>query len=127
MRDKLGVANASSSCAEVRIMQCCSPLTTDGSSCTAMQGLPLAAASGCQAGRNSSASQLMQNISAGCTIYHGPREHVEGFFQEVGFRCPSRKGIAAFLQEVCWHMDTLGACSLLCMYMAAPAAMSCQD
>ena len=37
---------------------------------------------------------------AGRTIFHGPKEDVVDFFNGVGFRCPPRKGIPDFLQEV---------------------------
>ncbi|KAK9944958.1 hypothetical protein M0R45_010498 [Rubus argutus] len=33
-------------------------------------------------------------------ISTGPREHVLEFFESMGFRCPERKGVADFLQEV---------------------------
>jgi ABC-type multidrug transport system ATPase subunit len=33
-------------------------------------------------------------------IYQGPREHVLEFFESMGFKCPNRKGVADFLQEV---------------------------
>ena len=36
----------------------------------------------------------------GHMVYHGPRESVLDFFEPLGFRCPERKGIADFLQEV---------------------------
>lgn len=39
-------------------------------------------------------------LSEAQTVYHGPREHVLEFFQMNGFKCPERKGIADFLQEV---------------------------
>lgn len=39
-------------------------------------------------------------MSEGKIIYHGPRDHILDFFEECGFRCPQRKGIADFLQEV---------------------------
>ena len=35
---------------------------------------------------------------AGEIVYHGPREHVLEFFEEMGFRLPHRKGVADFLQ-----------------------------
>ena len=38
-------------------------------------------------------------------MYHGPREHVLDFFEPLGFRCPERKGIADFLQEVTSRKD----------------------
>ncbi|KAK4717280.1 hypothetical protein R3W88_015618 [Solanum pinnatisectum] len=39
-------------------------------------------------------------LSEGCIVYQGPRENVLEFFESVGFKCPERKGIADFLQEV---------------------------
>ena len=39
-------------------------------------------------------------LSDGQIVYQGPREQVLGFFESMGFRCPERKGVADFLQEV---------------------------
>ncbi|CAL4948795.1 unnamed protein product [Urochloa decumbens] len=39
-------------------------------------------------------------LSDGHVVYQGPREHVLEFFEFMGFRCPARKGVADFLQEV---------------------------
>lgn len=39
-------------------------------------------------------------LSDGCIVYQGPRQHVLEFFEIMGFRCPERKGVADFLQEV---------------------------
>jgi ABC-type multidrug transport system ATPase subunit len=39
-------------------------------------------------------------LSEGQIVYQGPREHVLEFFEFMGFKCPERKGIADFLQEV---------------------------
>lgn len=39
-------------------------------------------------------------MSEGKIVYHGPRTSALKFFQECGFQCPERKGIADFLQEV---------------------------
>ncbi|XP_057789350.1 pleiotropic drug resistance protein 2-like [Salvia miltiorrhiza] len=44
-------------------------------------------------------------LSEGQVVYQGPREHVLGFFESVGFRCPERKGVADFLQEVTSKKD----------------------
>ena len=33
-------------------------------------------------------------------VYQGPREDALDFFESMGFRCPERKGVADFLQEV---------------------------
>lgn len=39
-------------------------------------------------------------MAEGKIVYHGPRSHILEFFEECGFRCPERKGVADFLQEV---------------------------
>ncbi|RZC64007.1 hypothetical protein C5167_025764 [Papaver somniferum] len=44
-------------------------------------------------------------LSDGKIVYQGPREHVLEFFESVGFRCPERKGVADFLQEVTSKKD----------------------
>ncbi|GMN44111.1 hypothetical protein TIFTF001_013313 [Ficus carica] len=51
-------------------------------------------------------------MSEGKTVYHGPCDQVLDFFEDCGFRCPQRKGIADFLLEVtsrkeqaqCWYI-----------------------
>uniref|UniRef100_A0A2N9G2S1 ABC transporter domain-containing protein n=1 Tax=Fagus sylvatica TaxID=28930 RepID=A0A2N9G2S1_FAGSY len=35
-------------------------------------------------------------MSEGKIMYHGPRDHVLEFFEDCGFRCPERKGVAEF-------------------------------
>ncbi|XP_004486707.1 pleiotropic drug resistance protein 1-like [Cicer arietinum] len=44
-------------------------------------------------------------ISDGQVVYHGPREYVLDFFESMGFKCPDRKGVADFLQEVTSRKD----------------------
>ncbi|KAK2970230.1 hypothetical protein RJ640_021666 [Escallonia rubra] len=44
-------------------------------------------------------------MAEGKTVYHGPRNNVLEFFEKCGFRCPPRKGIADFLQEVVSKKD----------------------
>lgn len=39
-------------------------------------------------------------LSEGIIVYQGPREQAIAFFEYMGFKCPDRKGIADFLQEV---------------------------
>ncbi|XP_019187474.1 PREDICTED: ABC transporter G family member 39-like [Ipomoea nil] len=39
-------------------------------------------------------------LSEGQIVYQGPKENVLEFFEKTGFKCPERKGIADFLQEV---------------------------
>ncbi|XP_065849475.1 pleiotropic drug resistance protein 1-like [Euphorbia lathyris] len=38
-------------------------------------------------------------------VYQGPRENVLEFFGSMGFKCPARKGVADFLQEVTSRKD----------------------
>lgn len=40
-------------------------------------------------------------LSEGQIVYQGPREGALEFFTYMGFRCPERKNVADFLQEVC--------------------------
>ncbi|XP_060675558.1 pleiotropic drug resistance protein 1 isoform X1 [Ziziphus jujuba] len=44
-------------------------------------------------------------LSDGQIVYQGPREEVLDFFESIGFKCPERKGIADFLQEVISRKD----------------------
>ncbi|PSS01153.1 Pleiotropic drug resistance protein [Actinidia chinensis var. chinensis] len=44
-------------------------------------------------------------LSDGQIVYQGPRENVLEFFEFTGFRCPERKGVADFLQEVTSRKD----------------------
>lgn len=44
-------------------------------------------------------------LSDGYVVYNGPRELVVDFFESMGFRCPDRKGVADFLQEVTSKKD----------------------
>lgn len=51
-------------------------------------------------------------LSDGQIVYQGPRENVLDFFEYMGFKCPERKGVADFLQEVrliflFYYMSTL--------------------
>jgi len=39
-------------------------------------------------------------LTDGQIVYQGPRENVLEFFESLGFKCPERKGVADFLQEV---------------------------
>ncbi|XP_042482888.1 pleiotropic drug resistance protein 1-like [Macadamia integrifolia] len=44
-------------------------------------------------------------LSDGQIVYQGPSEHVLEFFEYMGFKCPERKGVADFLQEVTSRKD----------------------
>ncbi|KAK0595711.1 hypothetical protein LWI29_009274 [Acer saccharum] len=44
-------------------------------------------------------------LSDGQIVYQGPCEHVLEFFESMGFKCPERKGVADFLQEVTSRKD----------------------
>ncbi|KAK2399047.1 pleiotropic drug resistance protein [Trifolium repens] len=49
---------------------------------------------------------FMDEISTdGQIVYQGPRENVLEFFESMGFKCPERKGVADFLQEVTSRKD----------------------
>ncbi|KAM7513222.1 hypothetical protein LguiB_012097 [Lonicera macranthoides] len=44
-------------------------------------------------------------LSDGQIVYQGPRESILEFFDHLGFKCPERKGVADFLQEVTSKKD----------------------
>ncbi|KAJ3701263.1 hypothetical protein LUZ61_004968 [Rhynchospora tenuis] len=44
-------------------------------------------------------------LSEGQIVYQGQREHVLEFFESMGFKCPERKAVADFLQEVTSRKD----------------------
>ncbi|KAL5974593.1 Pleiotropic drug resistance protein 2 [Asimina triloba] len=44
-------------------------------------------------------------LSEGQIVYQGPRENILEFFELLGFKCPDRKGVADFLQEVTSKKD----------------------
>ncbi|KAH9670318.1 ABC transporter G family member 37 [Citrus sinensis] len=44
-------------------------------------------------------------MAEGKIVYHGPQDHVLAFFEDCGFRCPERKGVSDFLQEVLSRKD----------------------
>nr|AOF42830.1 ABCG/PDR subfamily ABC transporter [Petunia x hybrida] len=44
-------------------------------------------------------------LTDGLVVYQGPREDVLAFFESMGFKCPDRKGVADFLQEVTSKKD----------------------
>ncbi|KAG5525529.1 hypothetical protein RHGRI_031988 [Rhododendron griersonianum] len=44
-------------------------------------------------------------MEGGKILYQGPRSHILEFFEDCGFRCPERKGVADFLQEVISRND----------------------
>ncbi|KAJ7522660.1 hypothetical protein O6H91_18G021400 [Diphasiastrum complanatum] len=44
-------------------------------------------------------------LSEGHVVYQGPIEFVLEFFESMGFKCPKRKGVADFLQEVTSRKD----------------------
>lgn len=39
-------------------------------------------------------------MAEGRVLYHGPCSNVLQFFEDCGFKCPARKSVADFLQEV---------------------------
>ncbi|KAJ9557262.1 hypothetical protein OSB04_011876 [Centaurea solstitialis] len=44
-------------------------------------------------------------MAEGMIVYHGPRSSVLEYFEGIGFKCPERKGVADFLQEVVSRKD----------------------
>ncbi|XP_015068051.1 pleiotropic drug resistance protein 3 [Solanum pennellii] len=44
-------------------------------------------------------------MAEGKILYHGPRNSALEFFKNCGFKCPERKGVADFLQEVTSKKD----------------------
>nr|XP_043634623.1 pleiotropic drug resistance protein 1-like isoform X2 [Erigeron canadensis] len=44
-------------------------------------------------------------LTDGKIVYQGPRDNVLEFFEFMGFKCPQRKGVADFLQEVTSKKD----------------------
>ncbi|XP_044483311.1 pleiotropic drug resistance protein 3-like isoform X2 [Mangifera indica] len=44
-------------------------------------------------------------MAEGKIVYQGPRNQIVKFFEDCGFRCPERKGVADFLQEVISRKD----------------------
>lgn len=52
-------------------------------------------------------------MAEGKIVYHGPRTCILQFFEDCGFRCPERKAVADFCQEV----SMLGSFSYLVLIM----------
>ncbi|WCJ30767.1 ABC transporter G family member 37 [Euphorbia peplus] len=44
-------------------------------------------------------------MAEGKIVYHGPRTSICKFFEDCGFKCPERKGVADFLQELISRKD----------------------
>ncbi|KAK0606639.1 hypothetical protein LWI29_001896 [Acer saccharum] len=44
-------------------------------------------------------------MAEGKIVYHGPCSYICKFFEDSGFQCPERKGVADFLQEVISRKD----------------------
>ncbi|GLT88466.1 hypothetical protein SLE2022_064910 [Rubroshorea leprosula] len=44
-------------------------------------------------------------MAEGMIVYHGPRDKILQYFEECGFRCPERKAVADFVQEVLSKKD----------------------
>jgi ABC-type multidrug transport system ATPase subunit len=58
-------------------------------------------------------------LSDGQMVYQGPREDVLEFFESMGFRCPERKGVADFLQEV-RTVDHISMCMYIKFMLTNP-------
>ncbi|XP_059627571.1 ABC transporter G family member 49-like, partial [Cornus florida] len=52
-------------------------------------------------------------MAEGKIVYHGPRNNVLEFVEHCGFKCPPRKGITEFLQEVCFLFNSFNNMSKL--------------
>jgi ABC-type multidrug transport system ATPase subunit len=52
-------------------------------------------------------------MAEGKIVYHGPRTSILQFFKDCGFKCPERKGVADFLQEVGYYHSRISSCILL--------------
>ena len=55
-------------------------------------------------------------MAEGSIIYHGPRTEIVAFFESCGFKCPVRKGVPDFLQEVTNKKDQV---RMLCAELSA--------
>ena len=51
------------------------------------------------------AAQRLLLCGAGRMVYVGPREELVPFFSWIGLRCPERKNVADFVQEICSEKD----------------------
>ncbi|KAJ7951847.1 Pleiotropic drug resistance ABC transporter [Quillaja saponaria] len=49
--------------------------------------------------------EISTGLDSSTTYQIGPREEVLDFFEHMGFKCPERKGVADFLQEVTSRKD----------------------
>ncbi|KAI8026768.1 Pleiotropic drug resistance protein 3 [Camellia lanceoleosa] len=52
-----------------------------------------------------------KRLTTGKIVYHGPCSHVLEFFEDCGFRCSERIGVADFLQEVISKKDPAQYCT----------------
>lgn len=65
-------------------------------------------------------------LSDGQIVYQGPRESVLEFFEHMGFRCPKRKGVADFLQEVSIIGRFLCTFIIIGLHLRKPVCIKCQ-
>ncbi|KAJ1435142.1 P-loop containing nucleoside triphosphate hydrolase [Sesbania bispinosa] len=49
-------------------------------------------------------------LAEGQIVYQGPREYILEFFEFMGFKCPERKGVADYLQEVSQKLLSFRIC-----------------
>ena len=52
-------------------------------------------------------------MAEGSIIYHGPRTEIVAFFESCGFKCPERKAMPDFLQEITSEKDQVPHLSAL--------------
>jgi ABC-type multidrug transport system ATPase subunit len=53
-------------------------------------------------------------LCEGQIVYQGPRENAIDFFESMGFKCPKRKNVADFLQEVLYQINASIHCPREC-------------
>ena len=52
-------------------------------------------------------------MAEGSIVYHGPRTDIVAFFESCGFKCPERKAMPDFLQEITSEKDQVPHLSAL--------------
>lgn len=64
-------------------------------------------------------------LAEGQIVYQGPREYILNFFEFMGFKCPERKGVADYLQEVSENNSNF--CVSVCICIWCPCFCRCFD
>ncbi|KAI7743642.1 hypothetical protein M8C21_012064 [Ambrosia artemisiifolia] len=76
-------------------------------------------------------------MAEGMIVYHGPRSSVLEYFEGLGFKCPERKGVADFLQEIvsrkdqatywCWNEEVYDYVSVHTLSMRFKESSLCKE